>query len=445
MSQPPIRYDLRSLTQVPQLFSTHDGLTYDVRALWRIAEKKLVVVPVCLHSLSAMFGVGVTEPQRAMAMSLQMAIEQPLLGISISSGVVRIVDGWHRAYRLYRAGHEVASSAILTQEQATAALLTQDQSLAYCREAIDYPGVAEREAGKLSSATNLSFADSLIVVRLVASGNWYEAASKLVSMGVSPRRHVPLLLPIFYAMKAVRPARALRQRRGARLRVLVACEFSGTVREAFARRGWDAWSCDLLPSEIEGQHITGDVRPLLREPWDLLIAHPPCTYLAGSAAWALRDPDFMRYPGVGYHQKVAAGTLTGAARRRARAEALAFVSLLAAAPIARICLENPIGSAFTFGFSRWDKQTVQPYEFGHDASKATTLTLKGLPRLEGTRYIPPRITADGKERWANQTDSGQNRLSPGPDRGKERSRTYRGLAEAMAAQWGMYIEGGRGT
>jgi hypothetical protein len=203
------------------------------------------------------------------------------------------------------------------------------------------------------------------------------------------------------------------------------------VRDAFRALGHDAWSCDLLAAP--GNHFQCDVLSVLDRGWDLAIFHPPCTYLTIAAEWAYKDPDFERYPGVGYHQKVKPETLTGADRRTARECALMFVRHLMNAPIPRIALENPkgvIGSRI--GPS---SQIIQPYDFGDDASKATCLWLKGLPKLTPTLYVPPRITKDGKERWANQTDSGQNRLGPSEDRWAERSLTYQGIADAMADQW----------
>lgn len=208
------------------------------------------------------------------------------------------------------------------------------------------------------------------------------------------------------------------------MRVLVACEFSGVVRDAFIARGHDAMSCDLLPTEAPGPHYQGDVRDILGDGWDLMIAHPPCTYLTNSAAWAFTDGP--------YHQKVRPGTLVGAARRKAREQALAFVQTLLDAPIPRIALENPIGCIGTR--IRPHDQRIQPYQFGHDASKATCLWLKNLPKLRPTGFVEPRII-NGRPRWSNQTDSGQNRLSPSERRWMDRSVTYQGIADAMAAQW----------
>lgn len=193
------------------------------------------------------------------------------------------------------------------------------------------------------------------------------------------------------------------------MRVLVACEFSGTVRDAFIRHGHEALSCDLLPTERPGPHYQCDVRDVLRDGWDLMIAHPPCTYLASS--------------GLHWNGRVAG-------RAEKTAEAVAFVKALYDAPIPRVAIENPIG-ALSSRFRRPD-QIIQPWQFGHDASKATCLWLKGLPLLEPTSVLPGGKTA----RRANQTPSGQNKLGPSPDRWKLRSITYPGIAEAFAAQWG---------
>ncbi len=206
------------------------------------------------------------------------------------------------------------------------------------------------------------------------------------------------------------------------MKVLVACEFSGVVRDAFRARGHDAWSCDLLPTEADGPHYQCDVREVLGLGWDVLIAHPPCTYLTIAAEWAYGDGP--------YHQRVKPGTLVGAARRAAREEAIEFIAALRAAPIARKGFENPVGVLS----SRWRKpdQIIHPWQFGHDASKATCLWLEGLPPLVPTNELP----GGRKARRANQTASGQNKLPPTPDRWKLRSVTYPGIAAAMAEQWG---------
>jgi len=197
------------------------------------------------------------------------------------------------------------------------------------------------------------------------------------------------------------------------MRVLVGCEYSGTVRDAFLRAGFEAMSCDLLPTESPGPHYQGDVFDVIGDGWDLAVFHPPCTYLAVSGLhWNRRDPE----------------------RATKTEEALEFVRRLMAAPIERIALENPI-SCISSRIRKPD-QIIQPHQFGHDASKATCLWLKNLPKLTPTCHVAPRMVK-GKPRWANQTDSGQNRLGPSDDRWKTRSTTFRGIAEAMAAQWGL--------
>ena len=181
------------------------------------------------------------------------------------------------------------------------------------------------------------------------------------------------------------------------MRVLVACEFSGAVREAFRARGHDAWSCDLLETEIPGQHIVGDVLDVLDEDWDLMVAHPPCTHLAVSGARWWKD------------------------KGQEQADALEFVRALMAAPIDRIALENPI-SKISSAIRKPD-QIVQPWEFGHGETKATCLWLKGLPKLQ------PMDVVEGREPKVHH-------MAPGPNRWRERSRTYAGIAAAMANQWG---------
>lgn len=218
------------------------------------------------------------------------------------------------------------------------------------------------------------------------------------------------------------------------MRVLVGCERFGKVRDAFRARGHDAWSCDIAPDIAASSfHYHCDVLDALGRSWDLAIFHPDCTYLTCSAEWAYKDPDFDRYPGVGYHQKLKPGTLFGEDRRKARAEAVQFVKILLAAPIARIAIENPRGHLTQhIGTAN---QTIQPHQFGDDASKATCLWLKNLPCLVPTKNIAPRII-DGRPRWANQTDGGQNKLPPSDDRAMLRAATYPGIANAFAEQWG---------
>jgi len=192
------------------------------------------------------------------------------------------------------------------------------------------------------------------------------------------------------------------------MRVLVACEFSGIVRDAFRIRGHEALSCDLLPTTNMGggSHYQGDVRRLLAMSWDLMIAHPPCTYLAVSGARWFKQ------------------------RQEEQAAALAFVQLLLDAPIPRIALENPV-SIISSRIRRPD-QIIQPWQFGHPEAKATCLWLKGLPLLQPTNVLP--LPESG--RWRNQTPSGQNKLGPSPERAALRALTYPGIAAAMAEQWG---------
>ena len=267
------------------------------------------------------------------------------------------------------------------------------------------------------------------------------------------------------------------------MRVLVACEYSGRVRDAFTAKGHQAVSCDLLPTETMGIHHQGDVsvlldgwmpvtcfamdcdpegnggpcqitgecfdycqcigptqegidyleteeglfgRPIDNPHWDLMIAHPPCTYLTCSAEWAYKDPSEI-------NRKLDPEKLYGDARKQARDAAAEFFMMLVNAPIEKIAIENPVGVMS----SRYRKPDcfMQPYEYGHDASKKTALWLKNLAPLKPTEFIEPRYI-DGKPRWANQTDSGQNREPPAKDRWKIRSTTWQGWADAMAAQWG---------
>ena len=193
------------------------------------------------------------------------------------------------------------------------------------------------------------------------------------------------------------------------MRVLIACEYSGVVRDAFIAAGHDAISCDLLPTERPGPHYQGDVFDIINDGFDLMIAHPPCTYLSSSGLhWNKRVPG----------------------RELLTEQALEFVSKLLNANIPMIALENPVGCISSR--IRKPDQIIQPWHFGDDASKKTCLWLKRLPLLIGTN----RLEGDAKTRRANQTASGQNKLGPSPDRWKERSRTYQGIADAMALQWG---------
>jgi site-specific DNA-cytosine methylase len=186
------------------------------------------------------------------------------------------------------------------------------------------------------------------------------------------------------------------------VRVLVACEFSGIVRDAFSELGHDAWSCDLLDSERPGPHIKGDVLHYLKchpssAPWDLLIAHPPCTHLAVSGARWFKE------------------------KQKEQAEALEFVRALLNAPIHRICVENPV--SIISSRIRKPTQVIQPWQHGHGEVKATCLWLKNLPKLQPSNVVEGRTAR-------------VHRMPPGPNRWRERSRTFTGVASAMAAQWG---------
>lgn len=181
------------------------------------------------------------------------------------------------------------------------------------------------------------------------------------------------------------------------MKVLIACEFSGIVREAFAKCGHDAWSCDLLPTEIPGQHIQGYIQEIIIDKWDLMIAHPPCTYLAVSGARWFKN------------------------RRQEQGKAITFFMDLINAHINKICIENPIGIMSTF-YKKPD-QIIQPWQFGHGETKATCLWLKNLPLLKSTNIVSEREAKVHKE-------------PPSKDRWKNRSRTYQGIANAMAEQWG---------
>lgn len=190
------------------------------------------------------------------------------------------------------------------------------------------------------------------------------------------------------------------------MKVLVACEFSGIVREEFKKLGYDAWSCDLLPSEIEGQHIQDDVLNHLNNGWDLMIAHPPCTHLAVSGARWFKD------------------------KQKEQAEALEFVKKLMNAPISHILIENPI--SIISSKIRKPEQIIQPWMFGHGETKATCLWLKNLPMLRKTNIVQGR-------------ENKIHKMPPSSERWKNRSRTYTGIAEAIAQQYGPLVQNCCGT
>jgi site-specific DNA-cytosine methylase len=183
-------------------------------------------------------------------------------------------------------------------------------------------------------------------------------------------------------------------------RVLIACERFGVIRDAFIKAGHDAMSCDLVETAVPGPHYAGDVRDILDDGWDLMIAHPPCTHLAVSGARWFKD------------------------KKVEQASALQFVRLLLDAPIPKIALENPV--SIISSRIRKPDQIIQPWQFGHGETKATCLWLKNLPKLTPTNIV------DGR-------DARIHKMPPGPDRWKERSRTFEGIAKAMAEQWGAYV------
>lgn len=217
-----------------------------------------------------------------------------------------------------------------------------------------------------------------------------------------------------------------------RMKILIACEFSGVVRRAFAAKGHEVTSCDLLPAEDDNpNHYQGPVEDLLKQQWDLMIAHPPCTHICSSGAryFAAKRADGRQQQGID------------------------FFMLLINADIPKIAVENPVGIMSTV--YRKPDQIIQPWQFGHRESKATCLWLKGLPLLIPTKIMEPEWkknpdgtvwrSAKGKResvahsrpqcRWDNQTPSGQNKLGPSKNRWKLRSITYEGIAAAMAEQW----------
>jgi hypothetical protein len=192
------------------------------------------------------------------------------------------------------------------------------------------------------------------------------------------------------------------------MNILIACEESGTVRDAFIKRGHNAISCDILDPSNGGPHIKGDVKPLLKMEWDLIIAHPPCTYLSNSGVCWLKD---------------------NPVRQKQMEEATKFFHLFLKAKCDKICVENPI--PHKYGVGKTYSQIVQPWQFGHKERKATCLWLKGLPKLYETENV--------KEEMLKLPKNVQQRLHylpPGPERAKLRSKTFKGIAEAMASQWG---------
>lgn len=192
------------------------------------------------------------------------------------------------------------------------------------------------------------------------------------------------------------------------MRVLIACEYSGRVRDAFAKLGHDAWSCDIIPTETKGNHYEGSVLDILNDGWDLMIAHPPCTYLSNAGA------RFLYPKGILNQERLAKGLL-----------AKEFFMQLYNANIPKIAIENPIPSR-VYGLPQYT-QTIQPYEYGHPLQKRTCLWLKNLPKLTPTNIVNERQSTKVAGNWFNKG---------GKDRQKERARTFEGIADAMAKQWG---------
>jgi len=203
------------------------------------------------------------------------------------------------------------------------------------------------------------------------------------------------------------------------MKVLVACEFSGRVRDAFIAKGHDAVSCDLLPTERDGPHLQGDVLPYLKEGWDLMIAHPPCTYLSNA--------------GIGWFNEKKYGD-KAKERKVLRLEAQHFVELLYNCSISKVAIENPVG----YLNNHWRKpdQVIQPYQFGDCESKRTCLWLKELPKLNYTNIVKPKIYGYFKSGKHIGKPIYRTHYLSGGDGGKKRSITFQGIADAMADQWG---------
>ena len=206
------------------------------------------------------------------------------------------------------------------------------------------------------------------------------------------------------------------------MKVLVACEFSGIVRDAFSACGHDAWSCDLLDTERPGNHIKGDVLGILGDGWDLMVAHPPCAYLATTGNRWMKPEYRCRFP----------------TREQDRKDAIAFFMLLAHAPIAKIAIENPVGIMSTIW--RRPDQYVHPYFFGDKHSKKTGLWLKSLPKLVSTKVVRPDTYAykgnTVRAGWRDPVWHVETMNLPAEERTRARSRTFQGIADAMAQQWG---------
>ena len=202
------------------------------------------------------------------------------------------------------------------------------------------------------------------------------------------------------------------------MKVLIACEFSGTVRESFAEKGHDAWSCDIEPTDIPGNHYQGDVKDILKEGWDMMIAHPPCTYLTVTGNKWFKPEYKDRFPN----------------RQQDREDAIKFFMMLAEAPIDKIVIENPIGIMSTT--YKKPNQIIHPWQFGHEASKSTCLWIKGLPNLEPTNIVGKGefVTYKSGKRMTKWYADAASK--PPKERAKIRNTTFQGIASAMANQWG---------
>lgn len=212
------------------------------------------------------------------------------------------------------------------------------------------------------------------------------------------------------------------------MKVLVACEYSGTVRDAFAKKGHDAWSCDILPTETIGNHIQECVLKVINQGWDLMIAHPPCTYLTVTGNKWFYHPDDKYLP---VSERRPHPRFPN--RKKDREDAIKFFMQLANSGIPKLCIENPVGIMST----KWRKpdQIIQPYEFGHSEAKKTCLWLDGLPKLEHTKIVEPEYVTFKSGKRMSKWYSDAVKL-PKHERMKLRSKTFQGIADAMAEQWG---------
>ena len=267
--------------------------------------------------------------------------------------------------------------------------------------------ITETLRANVGDHTSISITGASIII--TKSSKLKQIASKAATLALVATASLAPLLP--YISTAAAPKR-----------ILVACEYSGRVRDAFVQLGHDAISADLLPSEGNpmNPHALGDVRPLLDQKWDMIIAFPPCTYLTSAALWRnlpKHDPSGQR--------------------EAKTKEALQFVRHIMSANAEQILVENPVGCIGTQ--IRKADQSVQPWQFGHPESKRTCLWLNNLPLLQSTNVLTIKDHGHqneaGKWYWQNQTPSGQNRLAPSADRWKKRSLTYQGIADAIATQY----------